>query len=104
MTRCPYCNSLCNPLRFLICTKWTPYRCPKCAKRSRLSQKRMIILAGIAGGVGGGVAAELSEGRRWIYLLLMLLILSVIMLLGTWFFCGLKCEEEKVSGAEEGKK
>ena len=53
--RCPYCKAICNPLRFILYSRWTPYKCPKCGKNSEFGMVG-ILLAGIIGMlVAGGL-------------------------------------------------
>lgn len=49
MTTCPHCSAECNPIKFLNVTKWTPYVCPKCSRKSDFPQKQSIIIGAVAG-------------------------------------------------------
>ena len=48
MTRCPYCQHICNPLRLMIITKWTPYSCAKCDNKSDFSMKTNKIIGSLS--------------------------------------------------------
>ncbi|WP_299007152.1 SpoIIIAC/SpoIIIAD family protein [uncultured Shewanella sp.] len=58
MTRCPHCQNIANPFRFMLMTKWRPYLCAKCGKQSAFSMKAnkiislLSVIAGMAAGLG----------------------------------------------------
>jgi len=39
---CPVCKSRCPFFRFLLITKWAPYRCRDCFTKSRFSNVRVV--------------------------------------------------------------
>lgn len=104
MTRCPHCRESCNPLRFLIYTKWTHYRCPKCGKRSEFSTKQLAVLGGIGGGIGGGLASFISRDYGWQGFTALILGLTLLNMLGIWLFLDLnpiKAEQGGDGDAEQ---
>ena len=44
MTKCPYCGKLCNPIKFLTYSRWSPYCCASCGKRSRLGRLAIVVV------------------------------------------------------------
>ena len=57
MSRCPYCQKIANPLRFFSYSRWSPYRCPGCGKKSEFGMLGLII-----SGTLGAVVATIAEG------------------------------------------
>ena len=49
MTTCPKCNAKCNPLKFFMVSKWSPYVCKRCKTKSDFPLKKNIILGLVIG-------------------------------------------------------
>lgn len=49
MTTCPNCNANCNPLKFLLISRWSPYVCSKCKTKSDFSLKQNVVLGLVIG-------------------------------------------------------
>jgi len=60
MTRCPYCRALCNPLRFVMYSRWSPYSCPQCGEKSKFRTGGAAILIGTVVGVLTAISHSLS--------------------------------------------
>ena len=65
VNRCPHCESSIDPMRFLVTTKWLPYRCPSCEKLARPNALHFLVLALLPGiiaiPVGIGASILLSS-------------------------------------------
>ena len=61
MTKCPYCHTICNPIRFFKYSRWSPYHCPKCDKKSKFStlSNFALIVATVVFCIVGGIAEEI---------------------------------------------
>ena len=45
MSTCPHCKAVANPFRFFAYSRWSPYSCPKCSKRSEFATLGLVCAA-----------------------------------------------------------
>ncbi|HEY0845047.1 MAG TPA: hypothetical protein VGE12_06745 [Noviherbaspirillum sp.] len=56
MKHCPHCNARLSFLRLLRATRWSPYVCPECHRRSRIGNIGTLGIVGLIGGFAAGTA------------------------------------------------
>ena len=86
--RCPYCRAICNPLRFIFYSRWSPYKCPKCGKISEFGMIGLLV-SGLIGMLIAGVLYDLK-----ILAFIPSLILGVFTILLIMFLLKLKKTEK----------
>ena len=85
MTRCPHCGKIANPLRFLTYTRWSPYRCAHCGKKSRFNSISIGLISGLCAGVGLWLLRSVTSARG-IELFGEFVIMTILVLtLAMWF-------------------
>jgi len=84
MTRCPHCNAVSNPLRFIIHSRWTPYKCGNCGRHSRFNTNHLAILGGIGGGLGGGLSGFVLREYGWMGILVLIIAILFLLTIVMW--------------------
>lgn len=95
MTNCPHCKKRCNPMRFLLVTKWTPYKCPNCKGKSQFSTYSASVLGGIIGFLSYFLYTYLFstfDNPWYLNFFITVLPLTSIAILLQWLFFELKAE------------
>jgi hypothetical protein len=77
MSRCPYCKRAANPLRFVTYSRWSPYRCGKCGKKSKLSIWGITIIASLGAGLAAPLYPMWPTGIAWLCAVLVGIILAM---------------------------
>jgi uncharacterized protein (DUF983 family) len=100
MTKCPHCGKIANPLLFLPYSKWHPYRCSVCKKKSRFNRAAMICVV-IVGMVGGYFSKSLSAQNGLAGFGVYVGAAIVLMTLTIWVFLPLHPDEVEPNKAAE---
>ena len=61
MTRCPHCQKICNPLRYINYRWRRGYKCKDCGQHSEFDKRSLRWLGGAMGGFGGFIGSYFSR-------------------------------------------
>ncbi len=95
MTTCPNCNARCNPLRFLLVSKWSPYICRDCKARSDFSLRHNILLGLVTGLLFGLLSFFLVKRIGALGMIVSLILIILIVPFYQYYFMELKITDKE---------
>jgi len=90
MTTCPKCNAKCNPLKFLMVSKWSPYVCKRCKTNSDFPLKQNIILGLVIGLLFGILSYLLSKLIGGFSIIVTVILILILIPLIQYYFMDLE--------------
>lgn len=94
MARCPKCNQNCNPLKFLLISKWSPYVCSKCKARSDFTFRQNVILGLVTGLLFGILSLLLVKKIGAVGMIISIILIILIVPVYQYYFMKLQLIEK----------
>ncbi len=95
MTTCPQCGAKCNPVRFLMVSKWTPYVCGECNTKSDFPLKQSIMLGLAAGLLFGIISYFLAKVIGGFSVIIAVIFVIILIPLIQYYFINLEKVDDR---------